>query len=97
MDQLLGLLLVILFGNSSEGNIDNIGRDGFTKEQRKYYDDEIENASTDEIADKIRYERNKVSRENRGLKPYDSYDDWYKTVERIRILLFRQKHLINSK
>ena len=31
-----------------------------------------------------KYYEIKVSRENRWLKPYDSYDDWYKDVERIR-------------
>lgn len=62
----------------------NIGDDGLTSEQRKEFDRRIENASSKEEADKIRFERNKISRENRELEPYESYEAWYKDVERIR-------------
>ncbi len=63
---------------------DEIGSDGLTSEQRKKFKDKIKNSKNQHEKDLIEYERNKVSRENRGLDQYDSFEDWYKDAQKAR-------------
>jgi hypothetical protein len=61
-----------------------LGKDGLTTEERADFRSKINNASTPEIADDFRYERNQVSRENRGLEPI-TREQWNVKNNQIRL------------
>ncbi|MBY6778227.1 hypothetical protein HYH39_01405 [Clostridium botulinum] len=78
---------VVKNNNNGTGRLnqkDEIGSDGLTSEQRKKFKDKIKNSKNQHEKDLIEYERNKVSRENRGLDQYDSFEDWYKDAQKAR-------------
>ncbi len=60
-----------------------VGKDGLTSEQRNYYDNRIENASTPEEAQQARYDRNAQSRDQRGLDELPP-DDWQRSSNQVQ-------------